>query len=125
MALTPDALEYRETPVVNSSFVVVQLAAAAAATDFLAGVAGVLALVNAVDTAYPGHAYPEMPIGVLISANTTAVQILTDNAAAPDATGINIPIGQSLYLPMQEASVATIQYISGVGTVSVACFYTD
>ena len=125
MALTPDALEYRETPVVNSSFVVVQLAAAAAATDFLAGGAGVLALVNAVDAAYPGHTYPEMPIGVLISANTTAVQILTDNATADDATGINIPIGQSLYLPMQEASVATIQYISGAGTVSVACFYTE
>ena len=124
MALTPDALEYRETPVVNSSFVVVQLAATASALPLLGG-AGVLALVNAVDTAYPGHAYPEMPIGVLISANTTAVQILTDNAAAPDATGINIPIGQSLYLPMQEASVATIQYISGAGTVSVACFYTE
>jgi len=124
MALTPDALEHRETPVVNSSFVVVQLAATASALPLLGG-AGVLALVNAVDAAYPGHAYPEMPIGILISANTTAVQILTDNAAAPDATGINIPIGQSLYLPMQEASVATIQYISGAGTVSVACFYTD
>lgn len=123
MVLTPDALEHRETPVINSSFVVVQLAAAAAATDFLAG-AGVLALVNAVEVAN-GHTYPAMPIGVLISANTTAVQILTDNSGAPDATGINIPVGQSLYLPIHAASVATLKYTSGAGTVSVACFYTE
>jgi hypothetical protein len=126
MALTPDALEYRETPVVNPDFVVVQMDAAAAAEPLFADNGAHEGLLTKVDEVGAGlgtpRTYPAIPIGILISANTVAVQILTENNSVNVATGINIPVGQSLYLPIQEASVSTIQYICSA-TVSVACFY--
>ena len=125
MALTPDALEYRETPIVSSNFVVINVAIGTAQPLFslMSGAASSLNGVGSVGTAN-GHTYPLMPIGVLISANTAAVLILTDNSGAHTATGINIPIGQSLYLPISAASVATLQYTCSA-VFSMGVFFAE
>ncbi len=122
MALTPDALEHRETPVVNSSFVVVNVA--------LGTAQNLLTTVNTNVTAVGteiSHTYPSMPLGLLISANTAAVLLFTANSDGTPtnvATGINIPIGQSLYLPLSKVSAAVLNYTCSAA-FSVACFYAD
>jgi len=122
MALTPDALEHRETPVVNSSFVVVNVAIGTA-QNLLTTVNANVAAVGTEIT----HTYPAMPLGLLISANTAPVLLLTANTAGTPtnvATGINIPIGQSLYLPLSKISAAVLNYTCSA-TFSVGCFYAD
>ena len=122
MALSPDALEYRETPVVNSSFVVVDVDSGTAQN--------LLTVVNTNVTAVGSeisHTYPTMPLGLLISANTAAVLLLTANTdGSPQhvATGINIPIGQSLYLAVSSVSAAVLNYTCSAN-FSVAAFYAD
>jgi len=130
MALTPDALEYRETPVLNTNCLVIELPSGTA-TDLLTTVNNRVAAVGT----QMAHTYPTMPIGLLISANTVEVLLLTPNAGPgpPDgpviapthvAVGINIPIGQSLYLPISGASVTPFSYTCGAVS-SVAVFFAE
>ena len=124
MALTPDALEYRETPVVNSNCLIIELPVGSA-TDLLGTINTRVAAVGT----QMQRTYPAMPIGILLSANTVAILLLTPNigpgpapapAATHVATGINIPIGQSLYLPISGASVTPFSYTcAAVSSVSV------
>ena len=96
MALTPDALEYRETPVVNTNCLVIELPVGAAA-DLLTTVN---ARVAAVGTEVQ-HTYPTMPIGLLISANTVEVLLLTPNVGpgpVPPPTPTHVAVGLSIFL---------------------------
>ncbi len=77
--------------------------------------------------------YPLMPIGLLLSANTVSILLLTPNigpgpapapAATHVATGINIPIGQSLYLPISGTSVTPFNYTCAAIS-SVAVFFAE
>ena len=111
----------RATPVVNTDFIVLNIPAAPAAAGLLAVIDAQIALVSAAGAL--NRPYTRQWKGLLIGANTTAVQILTANGGASVAAGINIPIGQSLYLPYDSDTVATLQYISGAGACSLGIFY--
>tara|TARA_R110000824_G_scaffold277713_2_gene465927 strand:+ start:81 stop:470 length:390 start_codon:yes stop_codon:yes gene_type:complete len=128
MALTPDALEHRETPVVNSNCLVIELGIGTN-TDLLGTINTRVADVGT----QMQRTYPTMPIGILLSANTVAILLLTPNigpgpapapAATHLATGINIPIGQSLYLPISGLSATTLNYTCSAVS-SVAVFFAE
>jgi len=58
-----------------------------------------------------------------VCADTVTCQVMTDNGGAPlTAVGINIPIGQSLYLPYEGGPAAGLEYTSAAAT-SVAVFF--
>ena len=117
MSLGQGGLAQRATPIVNANFVVVELAAGVNA-DLAGRIDDAVTVVGAALT----HAYPSTWKGLLIGSNTTAVQIMTDNGAAPTAVGININVGQSLYLPWEGGAASGIEY-SSVAVISVAVFF--
>lgn len=119
MALSVGGLAHRATPIVNGDFVVVELVAGTNA-DLIGAIRTAVTTVGAALT--PARNYPSTWMGLLIASNTTAVQIMTDNTGVP-AAGINIPVGQSLYLPYEGAAAAGLEYSSGVGTISVGVFF--
>jgi hypothetical protein len=122
MALTPDALEYRETPVVNTNFLVIDVPDDPMA-DLLDTVNGIVAAVGA--ASIPPYEYPPMPIGLLISANISEVLISSQNPPGTAvAMGINIPIGQSLYLPIAVNSLSIASY-SCPDSFSVGVFFAE
>ena len=114
MSLGQGGLAQRATPVVNGNFVVVQLPIGANA-DL------VTVAVTAVGTAIT-HTYPSTWKGLLVCADTVTCQVMTDNGGATTAVGINVPIGQSLYLPYEGGPAAGLEYTSAAVT-SVAVFF--
>tara|TARA_Y100000004_G_C8926330_1_gene417794 strand:- start:1257 stop:1607 length:351 start_codon:yes stop_codon:yes gene_type:complete len=108
-------------PAVNSDFVVMNLAASATAVDVVDLIRSQLDTIGANLT--PVKGYSSGWSGLLFCSNTVAVQILTANGAQHVATGINIPIGHSLYLPYTGNTESTLQYISNGGACSVAVFF--
>ena len=121
MSLSVGGLAQRATPVANGDFVVVNIAASLGANLDL--VAAIRTAVTAVGVGLtPTRNYPSTWKGLLIASNTTAVQIMTDNGTATTAAGINIPVGQSLYLPYENAAAAGLEYTS-VAALSVGVFF--
>ena len=118
MSLGQGGLAQRATPVVNGNFVVVILPIGANANL----VSAVTTAVTAVGAAVT-HTYPSTWKGLLVCADTVTCQVMTDNGGAPlTAVGINIPIGQSLYLPYEGGAAAGLEYTSAAVT-SVAVFF--
>ena len=108
----------RATPIVNANFVVVILPIGANA-DLVSAVTAAVTAVGAAIT----HTYPVTWKGLLVCADTVTCQVMTDNGGAPlTAVGINIPIGQSLYLPYEGGPAAGLEYTSAAAT-SVAVFF--
>ena len=108
----------RATPIVNANFVVVILPIGANA-DLVSAVTAAVTAVGAAIT----HTYPVTWKGLLVCADTVTCQVMTDNGGAPlTAVGINIPIGQSLYLPYEGGPAAGLEYTSAAVT-SVAVFF--
>ena len=108
----------RATPIVNANFVVVILPIGANA-DLVSAVTAAVTDVGAAIT----HTYPVTWKGLLVCADTVTCQVMTDNGGAPlTAVGINIPIGQSLYLPYEGGPAAGLEYTSAAAT-SVAVFF--
>tara|TARA_Y100001963_G_scaffold160228_1_gene269216 strand:+ start:118 stop:474 length:357 start_codon:yes stop_codon:yes gene_type:complete len=110
-------------PAVNSDFVVMNLAASATAVDVVDLIRSQLDDIGANLT--PVKGYSSGWSGLLFCSNTVAVQILTSNGSPAQhvATGINIPIGHSLYLPYTGNTESTLQYISNGAACSVAVFF--
>ena len=119
MSLSPGGLAQRATPVLNGDFVVVNIATGTNA-DLLGAISTAVIAVGAGLT--PARNYPSTPKGILIASNTAAVTIMTDNGAVPAATGLNIPIGLSLYLPMETTPAAGLEYTC-TAAFSVGVFY--
>ena len=119
--LTPEAMGYRATPVVNSDFVMVNMAESTASPASANLIDVINTNVAAVGVTL-GKTYPSMPVGVIVSANTTLVMILTSNGTTNVATGLTVPIGASIYLPINEASAATLVYTS-VAVFSATAFF--
>ena len=117
MSLGQGGLAQRATPVVNGNFVVVQLPIGANA-DLVSAVTDAVAAVGTAIT----HTYPSTWKGLLGCADTVTCQVMTDNGGATTAVGINVPIGQSLYLPYEGGPAAGLEYTSAAVT-SVAVFF--
>ena len=117
MSLGLGGLAQRATPVINGNFVVVQLPIGANANL----VSAVTDAVTAVGTAIT-HTYPSTWKGLLVCADTVTCQVMTDNGGATMAVGINVPIGQSIYLPYEGGPAAGLEYTSTAVT-SVAVFF--
>ncbi len=113
----------RATPIVNANFVVVQIpiSPAGGPPANLNLVEEVTAAVTAVGAAIT-HTYPVTCKGLLVCADTVTCQGMTDKGGATTAVGINVPIGQSLYLPYEGGPAAGLEYTSAAVT-SVAVFF--
>ena len=120
MSLGQGGLAQRATPVVNGNFVVViPIPAGPTPTNLVSAVTAAVTAVGAAVT----HTYPSTWKGLLVCADTVTCQVMTDNGGAPlTAVGINIPIGQSLYLPYEGGPAAGLEYTSAAVT-SVAVFF--
>jgi len=117
MSLGLGGLAQRATPVINNNFVVVQLPIGANG-NLVEEVTTAVAAVGAAIT----HTYPSTWKGLLVCADTVTCQIMTDNGGATTAAGINVPIGQSIYLPYEQGVAAGLEYTSAAVT-SVAVFF--
>ena len=124
MSLGQGGLAQRATPVVNGNFVVVQIPISPAGgppavnLNLIEEVRDAVADVGAAIT----HTYPSTWKGMLVCADTVTCQVMTDNGGATTAVGINVPIGQSLYLPYEGGPAAGLEYTSAAVT-SVAVFF--
>ena len=124
MSLGLGGLAQRATPVINGNFVVVQLPISPAGgpppanLNLVEEVSKAVAAVGAAIT----HTYPSTWKGLLVCADTVTCQVMTANAGGTIAVGINIPIGQSIYLPYEGGPAAGLEYTSAAVT-SVAVFF--
>ena len=124
MSLGQGGLAQRATPVVNGNFVVVQIPISPAGgppavnLNLIEEVRDAVADVGAAIT----NTYPSTWKGLLVCADTVTCQVMTDNGGATTAVGINVPIGQSLYLPYEGGPAAGLEYTSAAVT-SVAVFF--